>query len=305
MFTSLRKKYPGAIIQHHYPTSLESTKVWFTNEQEDEYIGIDQSEISQPELDLLYCLFQEITPSPGSVNDSHDSAEWYHYLLENGPVPSMHDGEFRIIQFSLKEGREQLQLREAFQHLLPHGTILIFLSDRMGLLIERKHEWMMDEEQLQSISHVIESDFFVSPSFYIGQFHDADSHFPAFFAHERELFSFSGTIHKQAFIQSAVTVLPEFTLHHFPHAWEEHFFKKVADFFSEDPEQIHTIRAFLENQSNISQTAKTLFMHRNSVQYRIDKFIERTNIDIKSFQGGILAYFACLSFQSDNLPNNV
>lgn len=48
MFTSLRKKYPGAIIQHHYPTSLESTKIWFTNEQEDEYIGIDASEISQP-----------------------------------------------------------------------------------------------------------------------------------------------------------------------------------------------------------------------------------------------------------------
>jgi PucR C-terminal helix-turn-helix domain len=305
MFTPLRKKYPGAIIQHHYPTGLETTKVWFSNEQQDEYIGIDKSEISQSEMDLLLCLFTEIPPRSGIVNDSQEAVEWYNYLLEKGPCPYTSGGEYRIIQFSMKEVQNQLQLREAFQHLLPHGTILVFQTDRMGLLIEEKNEWTMDEEQLLSISHVIESDFFVSPSFYIGQFHEVNSHFPAFFAYERELFSFSKTIQKQAFIQKAVTVLPEFALHHLPREWEEHIFKKVIDAFTEDPDLIHTIRAFLENQSNISQTAKKLFMHRNSVQYRIDKFIEKTNIDIKSFQGGILAYFACLSYQSDNLPNNV
>jgi hypothetical protein len=305
MFTPLRKKYPGAIIQHHYPTGHETTKVWFTNKQEEEYIGIDKSQISPSELDLLQCLFTEIPLHSGIGNESQASVEWYNYLIENGPLPSITDGEYRIIQFSMKEVQNQIQLREAFQHLLPHGTILVFQADRTGLLIEEKNEWAMDEEQLLSISHVIESDFFVSPSFYMGQFHAVNSRFPAFFEYERALFSFSKTINKQALVQTAVTVLPAFVLHHLPQEWEEHIFKKVVDVFNEDPDLIHTIRAFLENQSNISQTAKKLFMHRNSVQYRIDKFIEKTNIDIKSFQGGILAYFACLSYQSDNLPNNV
>ncbi|MFI8686871.1 PucR family transcriptional regulator [Rossellomorea sp. NPDC077527] len=302
MFTHLRKKYPDAVIQHHYPTNLESTMVWFTTKHEDEYIGIDQSELSQGELELLTCLFKQVEPSPVNVNDSPASVEWYNYLLANGAPPVTNGEEFRVIQFSLNEGQNQFQLKEAFQHLLPHGTILIFLADRMGLLIEENNEWTMDEEQLQSISHVIESDFFVSPSFYIGQFHELNAQYPAFFTHERELFSFSKTIQKQEFIQTAVTILPEFILHHFPQKWEEHMFKKVIDVFTEDPEMIQTIKVFLENQSNISQTAKKLFLHRNSVQYRIDKFIEKTNIDIKRFQGGILAYFAYLSFQSDNLP---
>ncbi|TMU88213.1 hypothetical protein FGG79_08975 [Bacillus sp. BHET2] len=302
MFTSLRKKYPTAIIQDHYPNRTEATKVWFTNDREDEYIGIEKESITQQELDLLYCLFKEIKQKTRIVNDSPQSSEWYTYLFENGPQPTTNDEEFRIIQFSMKESFDQLQMKEAFQHLLPHGTILVFQADHMGILIEEKNEWTIDEEQLLSISHVIESDFFVSPSFFIGQFREVDVHFPLSFTYEQELFSFSRTIQRQAFLQTAVTVLPEFALHHLPQQWKEHIFKKVVDTFHEDPEMLQTVKAFLENQSNISQTAKKLFMHRNSVQYRIDKFIEKTNIDIKTFQGGILAYFACLSFQSVNLP---
>ncbi|MFI8576484.1 PucR family transcriptional regulator [Rossellomorea aquimaris] len=300
MFTSLRKKFPTAIIQNHYPTSLESTKIWFANEEEDEFIGIDRSEITQEEMELLHCLFKEIINPSGSINDSPDSMEWFNFLYKNGPMPSNIDGEFRIIQFSMKESLDQLLLREAFQHLLPLNTILVLQDDNMGLLIEGKNEWNLDEEQLLSISHVIESDFFVSLSYFIGQFHEVPQ-FPLTFKYERELFSFSRTVQKQAFIQSVVTVLPEFALHHLPLEWKRQIFTKVADTFQEDSELIHTVKAFLEHQSNISQTAKKLFMHRNSVQYRIDKFIEKTNIDIKTFQGGILAYFACLNFQSDNL----
>ncbi|MGG1632228.1 PucR family transcriptional regulator [Rossellomorea sp. NRS-1567] len=300
MFTSLRKKFPAAIIQNHYPTSLASTKIWFANEEEDEYIGIDRSEITQEEMELLHCLFKEIISPSGSFNDSPDSMEWFNFLYKNGPMPSNTDGEFRIIQFSMKESLDRLLLTEAFQHLLPLNTILVLQDDNMGLLIEGKNEWNLDEAQLLSISHVIESDFFVSLSYFIGQFHEVPQ-FPLTFKYERELFSFSRTVQKQAFIQSVVTVLPEFALHHLPLEWKRQIFTKVADTFQEDPELIQTVKAFLEHQSNISQTAKKLFMHRNSVQYRIDKFIEKTNIDIKTFQGGILAYFACLNFQSDNL----
>jgi DNA-binding PucR family transcriptional regulator len=37
-------------------------------------------------------------------------------------------------------------------------------------------------------------------------------------------------------------------------------------------------------QLNASLTAKRLFIHRNSLQYRIDKFIERTGIDIRQLK---------------------
>ena len=148
MFTYLRKKFPTAIIQNHYPTNLEATKIWFTNEAEDEYIGIVRSEITQEETELLHCLFKEIINPSGSINDSPNSMEWFTYLYKNGPMPSNIDGEFRIIQFSMKESLDQLLLKEAFKHLLPLHTILVLQDDNMGLLIEEKGAWNLDEEQL-------------------------------------------------------------------------------------------------------------------------------------------------------------
>src|SRR5690606_35483395 len=66
------------------------------------------------------------------------------------------------------------------------------------------------------------------------------------------------------------------------------------DIFQNDLELVSTIKLFLENNSNTSLTAKNLYLHRNSLQYRIDKFIERTTIDIKLFQGALSVYFICL-----------
>nr|MDH3110555.1 helix-turn-helix domain-containing protein [Bacillus altitudinis] len=39
------------------------------------------------------------------------------------------------------------------------------------------------------------------------------------------------------------------------------------------------------------EAAKALYVHRNSLQYRIDKFIERTGLDIRHFQEASAAYF--------------
>ncbi|BCB02902.1 PucR family transcriptional regulator [Bacillus sp. KH172YL63] len=305
MLTSLRKKYPTAILQNHFPSLLDDTIVWFTDSSEEQYIGLSRNDTPIGELEVLSCLLQEVKMPPLTVNDSREASEWHAYLFEQGSRPNGATGDHRIIQFSMKDVAEQGMLKEAFKHLLPHGTCLVFQHDGAGLIIEEKNEFSLDEEQLLSISHVIEADFFVSLSFFIGQFRPVDADFPSSFSFEQELFSFSQTVHKKASIQTAVKILPAFTLHHLPHEWRLNLFGKVTDLFQEDPEMIHTVKAFLENQSNISQTAKQLFMHRNSVQYRIDKFIEKTDIDIKTFQGGVLAYFACLDFQSDNLPKKM
>ncbi len=302
MFTSLLLKYPNAIVQNHIPATLTSDKIWFQNPAEEEYIGIDRSEMKEAELDLLQCLFKELTNTSLLLNESPRSQEWFSFLFEDGISPSYIENEYRVIQFTIKNRVDQQLMKEAFDHLLPHNTILVLADENKGLLIEEKGDWNLNEEQLISFSHVIESDFFVSISFFIGQFHTINSHFPLTFNYEKELFSFSTTMHHHTLIQSVVTVLPSFTLSHIPKEWKKQIFAKMEEVFLEDHELIHTVTVFLENQSNISQTAKKLFMHRNTVQYRIDKFIEKTRIDIKTFQGALLAYLACLDFESDNLP---
>lgn len=53
---------------------------------------------------------------------------------------------------------------------------------------------------------------------------------------------------------------------------------------------IHTVREFIENNMNSSVSAKKLYMHRNTLNYRIDNFIEATHINVKTFKGANAIY---------------
>lgn len=55
-------------------------------------------------------------------------------------------------------------------------------------------------------------------------------------------------------------------------------------------EVIHSVRAFVLHNMNSSVTAKALFMHRNTLNYRIDQFIQTTHIEVKKFVGAMVIY---------------
>ncbi len=68
--------------------------------------------------------------------------------------------------------------------------------------------------------------------------------------------------------------------------------KKIQEFISSkvNNEVIYTVREFIENNMNSSSTSKKLFMHRNTLNYRVDNFIELTNINVKTFKGANAIY---------------
>ncbi len=55
-------------------------------------------------------------------------------------------------------------------------------------------------------------------------------------------------------------------------------------------EVIHTVREFIENNLNSSLSAKKLFMHRNTLNYRLDNFISATDINVRTFKGANAIY---------------
>jgi hypothetical protein len=67
---------------------------------------------------------------------------------------------------------------------------------------------------------------------------------------------------------------------------------KIIDYIKNKSNQdvIHTVREFINNSMNSSYTAKKLYMHRNTLNYRVDNFIESTNINVKTFKGANAVY---------------
>ncbi len=62
-------------------------------------------------------------------------------------------------------------------------------------------------------------------------------------------------------------------------------------------ELLSTIKLFLENNQNISETSRALYVHRNTLIYRIDKFNKVTNRDCTRFEDGMMIGMALLIMQ--------
>jgi hypothetical protein len=56
------------------------------------------------------------------------------------------------------------------------------------------------------------------------------------------------------------------------------------------PETIETILGFIDQDLNATKTSKALYMHRNTLNYRLDNFIRKTEIDVRKFSGALAIY---------------
>ncbi len=54
-----------------------------------------------------------------------------------------------------------------------------------------------------------------------------------------------------------------------------------------DTETIYTIQKFFENNLNVSETSRKLFVHRNTLVYRLDKIKKLTGLDLREFDHAI------------------
>ncbi len=54
-----------------------------------------------------------------------------------------------------------------------------------------------------------------------------------------------------------------------------------------DEETLTTINKFFENNLNVSETSRQLFIHRNTLVYRLDKLQKQTGLDIRIFEDAI------------------
>ncbi len=66
---------------------------------------------------------------------------------------------------------------------------------------------------------------------------------------------------------------------------KEVFTKQQPETF--DEETLSTIKMFFGNSLNVSETARQLFVHRNTLVYRLEKLSRSTGLDIRSFDDAV------------------
>lgn len=80
-------------------------------------------------------------------------------------------------------------------------------------------------------------------------------------------------------------------IYQLPNTLCENFLSEVfkrGSIESLDPETLFTIQKFFENNLNVSETARKLFVHRNTLVYRLEKIRRITGLDLREFEDAII-----------------
>lgn len=99
------------------------------------------------------------------------------------------------------------------------------------------------------------------------------------------LFRSKGEVHtyREYLLVKMLEDIPETRLKEYA----EQFGIENAEEVLSDSEMMETAEEFLENSLNISETSRNLFMHRNTLMYRLDKIERMTGLNIRSFPDAV------------------
>ncbi len=97
-------------------------------------------------------------------------------------------------------------------------------------------------------------------------------------------------------LKKGVHTYNEFMLYHVLEELPEYklneFFRQLTNFTDKqifsDAELIQTAEEFLENSLNVSETARKLYLHRNTLTYRLDKIENETGLNIRKFSDAVV-----------------
>ncbi|WP_040204426.1 PucR family transcriptional regulator [Neobacillus jeddahensis] len=299
MLRKLLTIYKDSILFHNQPEKPSKQFYYFWSESENEGIGIPKTEVSEKELILLTTIYKLVEYQ--AANLPPVAKRWYDFLLLDGPSPQTNsDTSIRFIQFHIHgSDTNPVEIESALKGFFTDDVLIIWENGSRGIVIEEKNQVSLSEEELISMSETVASDFYVKITFYLGKPCLFSEQLRAKYLQEKEYFSFALSKLGTTQFFSFERVFPAYLAYYLPLELKQRGSAGIVEVFQEDPELFSTIKVFLENNLNASLTAKKLYIHRNTLQYRIDKFTEKTGIGLKDFYSAFTIFLTCMLFESD------
>ncbi|WP_453990655.1 PucR family transcriptional regulator [Bacillus nitroreducens] len=298
MIENLKSHYKDDLVTSGSPYQTDKFS-WFSTET-GTYFGIKKERLSTKEISLLSSLF---TPYGSHLNNMTDTQTyWYNllYLQQGKQSPNQFSfSHCRFILFHADQPiTDQFEFQEAFQALLPIDTIFLWENESSGVLIETRNEEFLEDILYDEISVTLTSDFYTDLRLFIGQTHTLTDKLSQLFQIEKELFQKGMQFSHKQKVYQLHDILPYLLIEGMDPFYRSQLKNVIPADIQNDQELLETIKVFFESDLNVSNAAKRLYMHRNSLQYRIEKFIEKTGIDIKHFHGAVTTYLAILTIEN-------
>lgn len=273
-----------------------SEYTWYLLDTED-VIGIKKSSVSKEQDQLLSTLFKKMD-SP--LIEPTRFTDWYDYLYNNkGTNPFTLEpsqklpNTIRFIHFySDHNFSTKDDFEEAILAFFQEEVMIVWSSAREGIIIEKNSDDQLDHSFLGHMQELISADLYFDVTFLVGKRYTPLSDLQLYFQIEQKCFQYALKNKKQKSILWFSKEMIQYILSFLPEDLSKTLPKLLLNDMKLDDPIISTVRAYLQNNMNVTATSKKAFLHRNTVQYRLDKFTEQTGIDLKHFDDGLIVFLA-------------
>ncbi|RWZ55242.1 hypothetical protein EQV77_11385 [Halobacillus fulvus] len=292
LINQLQSIYPSMTLAKPEHTEDPTRYEWFRTPSM-EWIGISKEELENKDKKLLTLFLSPASADHREISD-HDNA-WYQFVKgKEEQLDTNKPLRYRFVFFSIAElPMDRSSFEEALQSLFPQQMPVFFETEYDGFIIEEITSEDQDILSFDEIIDVLMSDFYTKIRFYISEFSSSVEDAPSIFQwaeHNDQV----AQKYNLATVSTYKEVMPYLYIDALSPLDQKHVKRSMFQEVAEDPDLLHTIKVFLEAGANTSLAAKQLYMHRNSLQYRVDKFTEKTGIDVKRFEMAVTTYLALL-----------
>ena len=214
-----------------------------------------------------------------------ETQTWEDYLLNHGPIPAINKKYIRMIHVKgiHKTDKEELifLLNSSFNAL---ETIITSDTTALILLDSFPDEF---EDTLTDILELIHFDLNIELQLLIGNIHFLNESLKEAYFHEHQLLKYLDTqimYTTDIYIQSVLSEALEL----------EKLYPKAYEIIAQDTETQDMILALWKNDGNVMQSASELYIHRNTIIYRMNKFLKTTHLDLKKSNDRLISYLLAM-----------
>ena len=200
-----------------------------------------------------------------------------------------------VLLIRLKE-RSDISATDAIQKLFPdkQKDLVISINETDIALVKelRAGNEMKDLEKLaRSIVDSLHTEYFVNAIIGIGSIVNSLKDLPRSFKESQIALEVGKVFDTEKTIITYENLGIARLIYQLPTTLCEMFLKEIfkkGSIVGLDHETLFTIQKFFENNLNVSETSRKLFVHRNTLVYRLEKIKKLTGLDLREFDDAIV-----------------
>lgn len=259
-----------------------SGEEWIVLEENGQKWYLPIAQLSEREKALLQ--FKQVAIS----NNSHTNHPWYRYLVQKKGNPPTTYKRLQMIYIEHPYALPK-ELFTFFKALLPNLITVVTLSENRSLLLLNQEQPMVVEDVIQDVLPTLESDFGTKLTVFFGNCWNCVKKEDAQIYFEEEMRLFSSV--KLYGGNERTSTFSELLLLNLAHASDVPTIKRTLLECIDNSKDMRDVIVMLwQEQGNLAKTAQHLYIHRNSLQYKLEKFRLASGLNVKNLNDLTLSY---------------